>query len=122
MKWLYAFKDPMGLDDWKIGISGHPKSRLGTYQNAMSPRSHRARFDCVWVGPVNQIEKLEKYLKEKYNWDIASDKMGESEWIQDITLEQIEAAINEAIDGFKFHIKKLDAKFPVTQDESPYKT
>ena len=47
-KWLYVFKDPMGHPDVKIGITGHPKSRLGTYQNAMSPRSHRACFDFVW--------------------------------------------------------------------------
>lgn len=122
MKWLYLFKDPMGRPDAKLGITAHPKSRLGTYQNAMSPRSHRACFDFVWVGPDNQIDKLEKVLKEKYNWDIASDKMGESEWVQDITIEELKTAVQEIIDGYRFHIKPLDAVFPITQDDCPYST
>jgi len=120
-KWLYVFKDPMGHPDVKIGITGHPKSRLGTYQNAMSPRSHRACCDFVWVGPDKQIAKLEAVLKEHYDWDIASDKMGESEWVQDITVAEIQQIVQTKIDGFHFHIKPLEAEFPVNQDDCPYK-
>jgi hypothetical protein len=120
-KWLYVFKDPMGQPDVKIGITGHPKSRLGTYQNAMSPRSHRACFDFVWIGPDNQIDKLERVLKAQYNWDIASDKMGESEWVQNITVAEIQQSVQTMIEGFHFHIKPLEAEFPVRQDDCPYK-
>ncbi len=120
-KWLYAFKDPMGSEDVKIGITSNPKSRLGTYQCAFSAKSHRACFDFVWEGPEDQINMLEQALKNHYHWDIASDKLGESEWVEDIGLEKIIEQINKTIEGWRFHIAPLDAEFPITQDDVGYK-
>lgn len=120
-KWLYSFKDPMGSSDVKIGITSNPKSRLGTYQCAYSAKSHRACFDYVWEGPADQIDKLEQSLKNLYHWDIASDKLGESEWVEDKGLDQIIKVVNETIAGWRFHIKPLAANFPITQDDVGYK-
>lgn len=120
-KWLYAFKDPLGSDDVKIGITSNPKSRLGTYQCAYSAKRYKARFDFVWEGPAKQIDKLEIALKNFYHWDIASDKLGESEWVEAKGLEEIIQKVNETIDGWKFHIVPLPVEFPVFQDDVGYK-
>jgi hypothetical protein len=47
--------------------------------------------------------------------------MGESEWVQDITVAEIQQIVQTKIDGFHFHIKPLEAEFPVNQDDCPYK-
>jgi T5orf172 domain len=120
-KWLYVFKDPLGSSDVKIGITSNPKVRLGAYQCAYSARSHKACFDFVWQGPPRQIDKLEGALKEKYKWDISSDKMGESEWITDIDLDTIIEVVNTEIKGWRFHIKPLEATFPITTDDIEWK-
>lgn len=116
-KWLYAFKDPLGTDDVKIGITGNPKSRLGTYQCAYSAKKHRACFDVVWEGPDKQIEKLEQALKNMYNWNIESDKMGESEWVADIGFDEIVNEVEKTILGWRFKIARLPIEFPITQDD-----
>ena len=116
-KWLYAFKDPLGSGDVKIGITGNPKSRLGTYQCAFSARSHRACFDMVWEGPQLPIERLEQQLKLKYNWNIESDKLGESEWIADIGFEKIIEEVDKTIQENRFKISRLPIRFPMTQDD-----
>lgn len=120
-KWLYAFKDPFGSGDVKIGITSNPKSRLGTYQCAYSSKSHRACFDFVWEGPSEQIDRLETALKNLYHWDIASDKLGESEWVEGKAFEEIVKTINETIKGWRFHIAPLNMEFPITQDDVGYK-
>lgn len=120
-KWLYLFKDPLGSNDVKVGITGNPKVRLGAYQCAYSKKRHTACFDYVWEGPPKQIERLEKALKEKYKWDIASDKMGESEWVGDITIETLIEVITLEIKGWRFHIEPLDAEFPLTTDNIDWK-
>ena len=114
-KWMYAFKDPMGSNDIKIGITKNPRMRLGVYQCAYSAKKHRACFDYVWEGPGNQIESLERALKEKYKWDIESDNLGESEWISDIKLDDLVKVINEEITGWRFHIAPLAYEFPIRQ-------
>lgn len=120
-KWLYVFKDPFGSGDVKIGITSNPKSRLGTYQNAYSVRSHRACFDFVWAGPASQIDRLERALKDNFHWEIASDTLGESEWVQDVGLEKIIEIVNRMIEGWKFHISTLNQQFPITINEVGYK-
>lgn len=116
-KWLYAFKDPMGSGDVKIGITANPKSRLGTYQNAFSARSHKACFDMVWEGPDDQINTLEAALKNTYNWNIESNKLGESEWISDVDFDAIVDEVEKTIQGWRFKISRLPINFPLTQDE-----
>lgn len=116
-KWFYLFIDPLGSGDIKPGITSHPRSRLGSYQCAYSRNSHTACFNFVWVGPSNQIDRLEAVLKEQFKWDIESDVLGESEWISGVTLEEVMQSIEAVIDGWKFHIKPLDFQFPVTMDD-----
>ncbi len=116
-KWLYAFKCPFGSGDVKIGITGNPKSRLGTYQCAYSAKKHRACFDMVWEGPDEQIERLEKALKNTYNWNIESDKLGESEWVTEVGFDAIIEEVDKTIRGWRFKITRLPVEFPITQDE-----
>jgi hypothetical protein len=116
-KWLYAFKDPLGSGDVKIGITGNPKSRIGTYQCAYSARRHKACFDMVWEGPDNAVQKLEQALKTTYNWHIASDKLGESEWVSEIDFEEIVKEVEKTIQGHRFKIARLPITFPMTQDD-----
>jgi hypothetical protein len=119
-KWLYAFKDPLGSGDIKIGITSNPRSRLGSYQCAYSAKRHKACFNYVWTGPQKQIDRLESVLKEQYKWDIASDVLGESEWVTDKTLEEIIQSVDSVIFGWKFHITPLEIEFPVTMDDVDY--
>lgn len=119
-KWLYIFKDPFGSGDVKIGITGNPRMRLGVYQCAYSARSHRACFDYVWEGPAKQIEKLESVLKEQYRWDIESDELGESEWVNGIAVKDILNIVNEEIQGWRFHIAPLVFEFPIRQADCDF--
>lgn len=112
-KWFYIIKDPFGGPDFKIGITANPRVRLAAYQNAFSARSHVARFDMVWVGTANHIDKLERALKEQFNMEIESDKAGHSEWICEAVFENIVKAVEECIAGNRFHIEKLDVNMPV---------
>jgi D-tyrosyl-tRNA(Tyr) deacylase len=112
-KWFYIIKDPFGGPDHKIGITANPRVRVAAYQNAFSSRSHVARFDMVFEGPANHIDKLERALKEQFNMEIESDKAGHSEWVCDTPFEAIVAAVEECIAGNRFHIAKLNAPMPV---------
>lgn len=113
-KLFYIFKDPMGAKENKIGITGHPQVRLGTYQNSYSKKSHTACFDVVYFGPDGAIKQLEKEIKNVFDWQIERDGRGHSEWVSE-NLETIESKIDELIDGFRFKITKLPKKFlPVT--------
>jgi hypothetical protein len=75
----------------------------------------------VWEGPAKQIEKLERVLKEQYKWEIESDKLGESEWITDITIDDLITVVNNEIQGWRFHIAPLDFEFPIKQDDVNFK-
>jgi len=119
-KWLYCFKDPMGSNDIKIGITKNPKMRLGVYQCSYSAKKHKACFDYVWEGPGGMIEKLERALKEKYKWEIESDTLGESEWISDINFDKLVKVIDEEIAGWRFHIAPLEYDFPIRQADVEY--
>lgn len=110
-KLFYAFQCPMGADDSKIGITGHPEVRFGTYQNSYSRNSHLACFNLVYVGPTRAIENLERVVKQRYDWSIEMDGRGHSEWINNHTVSDIEKIIDELIDGFKFKIRKIDPEF-----------
>lgn len=116
-KWFYVIQDPFGGPDFKIGITANPRVRLSAYQNAFSARSHIARFDRVWVGPADHIDKLERYLKNTFNVQIESDKAGHSEWIIDIEMDTLIAEIERTINGMRYHITTLDAPMPLLNSE-----
>lgn len=116
-KLFYIFKDPMGAEDSKVGITGSPAVRLGVYQNSYSKNSHTACFDVVYIGPARVIGNLEKVVKQEFNWDIDRDGRGHSEWISQ-THTALETAIDSIIDGYKFKVIKVPKKFlPLTVDK-----
>lgn len=115
-KLFYIFKDPLGSVETKVGITGHPAVRLGTYQIAYSRKSHVACFDKVYIGPARAIGNLEKAVKQKFDWNIERDGRGASEWIAQ-SYTTIEAQIDEIIEGYKFKVLKVPKKYlPLTVD------
>jgi hypothetical protein len=115
-KLFYIFKDPMGAEDSKLGITGSPEVRLGVYQNSYSKKSHTACFDVVYIGPARVIGNLEKAAKQKFNWDIDRDGRGHSEWISQ-NFKDLEIAIDSIIEGYKFKAVKVTKRFlPLTVD------
>jgi len=116
-KLFYVFGCPMGAPDVKVGITGHPAVRLGTYQIAYSRNSHVACFDRVYLGPARAIQSLEKAIKQRYDWNIERDGRGASEWVSNITPAEIEKLVDDLIDGYKFKIRKVPKKYlPLTVD------
>lgn len=97
---IYIKASPLGADVFKIGIFAlkHASSRLGTYQNAFGP-TYEDRFEKVWVGPEQDVRELERLLKIKFRKKIAGTTRGYTEWVKDITFEELASTINEVIDG-----------------------
>jgi hypothetical protein len=121
MKGLYIFRCPLAQYTkriaCKIGITGSWWARFSGYQNSYSRLNHKACFDLVYVGPPRAINLLEKIIKERYDWAIASDKGGESEWLDNMDVHDIEKIIDDLIDGFKFKITKVEDKWlPLSKD------
>ena len=121
MKGLYIFRCPLAQYTkriaCKIGITGSWWARFSGYQNSYSRLNHKACFDLVYVGPPRAINLLEKIIKERYDWAIASDKGGESEWLDNMDVHDIEKIIDDLINGFKFKITKVEAKWlPLSKD------
>ena len=115
-KLFYIFKDPMGADESKVGITGHPAVRLGVYQNSYSRKSHVACFDVVYLGPSRAIANLEKAVKQTFDWHIERDGRGASEWIAQ-PHTAIEQQIDELINGYQFKVTKVPKKFlPLSVD------
>ena len=105
-KLFYCFKDPLGANDCKIGITGSPAVRLGVYQNSYSRNSHVACFDLVYYGPARAVASLEKAVMQQFDWDIERDGRGASEWISNQSVTDIETKIDSIIDGYKFLVSK----------------
>lgn len=118
-KIFYIFKDPFGGDEVKIGITGHPEVRIGSYQNSYSKKSHTACFDVAYFGPPGAIERLERAVKQTFSWHIERDGRGASEWINELH-SSIETKIDELIEGYRFKIYKLPDRFlPLTVENWP---
>ncbi len=121
IKGLYIFGCPLAKYTsklaCKIGITGSWWARFSGYQNSYSRLNHTACFNMVYVGPARAIALLEKTIKERYDWAIASDKGGESEWLDNHSVEDIEKIVDELIEGYRFKIVKVDPKWlPLTKD------
>jgi hypothetical protein len=118
MEWklFYIFKDPMGAEECKIGITSHPAVRLGSYQNSYSRKSHVACFDKVYIGPSRAVSSLERAVKQQFDWHIERDGRGASEWVSQPYLT-VEADIDKLIEGYRFQIEKIPKKYlPLTID------
>lgn len=115
-KLFYIFRDPMGADECKIGITSHPAVRLGSYQNSYSRKSHIACFDKVYLGPSRAINNLERVVKQRFDWHIERDGRGASEWVSQDYLS-VAQQIDEIINGFRFKVDPVPAKYlPLTVD------
>lgn len=117
-KTLYGFSCPIGTaNDSKLGISGHEAVRLGVYQNSYSRKSHVACFNIAYTGPARVIERLERALKQEYNWQIARDGRGVSEWVSDTSPADLERMIDTLVNGHNFKVTKVPKKYlPITVD------
>lgn len=103
---LYIKTSPLGENSvFKVGIFAlkHASSRLGTYQNSYGP-TYRERFEKVWVGPESEIRELERLLKIKFRNQIAGTTRGYTEWVQDISFEQLSSDINNHIQGLGIEV------------------
>lgn len=93
---------------FKVGIAGllNTRTRLGTYQNAVGP-VWEEKFIRVWVGDENQIRLAEKKFKQVFKDKIMSAEAGLSEWICEISLDELLAFIDELRD--EYFLKFYDA-------------
>jgi hypothetical protein len=97
--YILYFKKCPGVDvprHFKVGIAQlhTARSRLATYQNAVGPVWTES-FMRVWIGDSNQIRLAEKAFKRFFKENISSAEAGLSEWICDVTLEQLLDYITE---------------------------
>lgn len=97
---FYIKASPMGDNAFKIGIFAlkHIGSRLGTYQNAFGP-TYQDRFEQVWLGTEQEVRELERLLKIKLRRKVAGATRGYTEWITDITFEELAGEVELEIHG-----------------------
>lgn len=95
---LYFKKCPGVVEPrhFKVGIAQltTARSRLASYQNAVGPVWEET-FLKVWIGDQNQIKLAEKAFKRNFKDKIQSSEAGLSEWICDISLEELLIYIDE---------------------------
>ena len=86
-------KDPQ---DFKVGIAALElaRKRLSVYQNAVGP-VYEEKFMRVFVGTKDQIKFAEKMFMREFKDRIGSKEGGFSEWISNVTLEELLAFVEE---------------------------
>lgn len=82
--------------DFKVGIAALElaRKRLSVYQNAVGP-VYEEQFIRVFVGTKDQIKFAEKMFMREFKDRIGSKEGGFSEWISDVTLEELLAFVEE---------------------------
>ena len=95
---LYIKRCPGITDpkDYKVGVFALAKARarLSTYQNAVGP-VYQEQFDHVWLGDENHVKYAEKLLKREFDDKILSAEAGLSEWVSNITQEELKKFVQE---------------------------
>lgn len=97
--YILYFKKCPGVENprhFKVGITQllTARSRLSTYQNAVGP-VYEESFIKAWIGDENQIRLAEKSFKRNFKDKILSAEAGLSEWISEISLEELLEYITE---------------------------
>jgi len=97
--YILYFKTCPGVETprhFKVGIAqlATARTRLATYQNAVGP-VWEEKFMRVWIGDENQIRLAEKAFKRFFKEKILSAEAGLSEWICEVTLDELLAYIEE---------------------------
>ena len=106
-------KDPQ---DFKVGIAALElaRKRLSVYQNAMGP-VYEEKFIRVFVGTKDQIKFAEKMFMREFKDRIRSKEGGFSEWISNVTLEELLAFVEELrTDYFSKIVNVLEELEPLT--------
>ena len=107
---LYFKKCPGVVEPkhFKVGIAQlvTARSRLATYQNAVGPVWEES-FIRVWLGDENQIRIAEARFKRYFKDKILSAEAGLSEWICEITLDELLEFIEELRNDY--YLKFIDA-------------
>lgn len=84
--------------DFKVGIAdlinGKLRKRLSSYQNAVGP-VYEEKYTRIFVGEQEQIKKAEKHFKIQFADKIKSKEAGFSEWVSDVTLEELVLFVDE---------------------------
>ena len=109
--YILYFKKCPGVQDpkhFKVGIAQltTARSRLATYQNAVGPVWEES-FIRVWIGDENQIRIAEKQFKRYFKEKIQSAEAGLSEWICEVTLDELLAFVDELRNDH--YLKFIDA-------------
>jgi len=111
-KLLYLMSPPDDGKDVKIGITtlNTAEARLGTYQNALGPRFLCKWWRC-WVGQGGEIARLERELKKHYRHNILNEGSGYTEWVSDLTWQDVVPTVEEMIDGHRFKVSPVPDLF-----------
>lgn len=100
--------------DYKIGVAdlegNKLRKRLAAYQNAVGP-VHEEKYTRVFVGDEKQIKFAEKQFKRVYKDKIGSKEAGFSEWISDITLEELIEFVQELRSDYFTKIHDVPEQF-----------
>lgn len=104
--------------DWKVGIAdlsnGKARKRLATYQNAVGP-VHEEKFTRVFVGDKLHVKSAEKQFKRVFKKQIGSAEAGFSEWISNITLDELVAFVDVLRNEYYIKIHDVPERFePLT--------
>jgi len=104
--------------DLKAGIFALDKARarLGTYQQAVGP-VYTEKFLQVWLGKETHIREAEKQIKRHFKDRIASLEAGLSEWVSDVSMEEMLEFIRELESAYFIKFTKApDTLLPVTMN------
>ena len=117
--YILYFKKCPGVTDprhFKVGIAQllRARTRLATYQNAVGPVWEES-FIRIWIGDANQIKLAEKRFKTEFKDKISSAEAGLSEWICDISLDELLNHITELREEHYLKFIDVPAEFePLT--------
>ena len=94
----YFFKDQFGKPNIKPGITGVRKheDRVATYQTPFG-LDNDIEFENFLVGERDEIEWLEKTILRKYKDRRPDKRKGMTEWIKDITQEELTETVNNIV-------------------------
>jgi hypothetical protein len=97
--YLLYFKKCPGVTEVKhikVGIAKllAARTRLATYQSAVGPVWEES-FLRVWLGDENHIRLAETQFKRHFKDRISSSEAGLSEWICDISIDELLAFVTE---------------------------
>lgn len=109
---LYLMIPPDNGVDVKVGITEfkNADSRFGNYQNSTGPRFLTKWVRC-WIGDSKEIGRLEAVIKRHYKNFIVNEGRGHTEWISTKWWNEVEAEVNDSIEGYRFKVKAIEEEF-----------